>query len=482
MLHTSSTSRSPRVVTCSRKAMQQGVRSEMPLAEAQSLVRRGRFLEQDAGADRLGLQQLAWECQQFTPRAGMDESDEPDCLFLDVSGCEHLYQDVRELCDSISRHFRLRKYFVRGACAPTWGAAYCLARHTALRDPFEIASADELPSRLSAAPLEGLRLPQKTLTIMAECGLERIGQLLELPRSSLPSRFGPQLLRRLDQSLGVVEELLTPEFPPQLCLIRQRWEFPLHEMEAIDLALQQLLQQVVTELHRRQALTQEIRVKWTMDTGESPTVRVRLLKPTTSQVKLWELLSLRRERLSLIGGVSCIEIEATPTRSDVVRRTTLFEQGDSREAELTHLIERLSLRLGEESVLRYWLLPEAQPELALVGEPWLTQENREALHPRPTTSGSDACLQAPTLPLRLFSPPEPITGRGSESAPLTRFRWRGREYRVTLCSWPERIETGWWRTRSVHRDYYRIETDDGMRLWVFRDRGSLQWSLHGLFE
>jgi protein ImuB len=47
---------------------------------------------------------------------------------------------------------------------------------------------------------------------------------------------------------------------------------------------------------------------------------------------------------------------------------------------------------------------------------------------------------------------------------------------------PERIETAWWRGRSVRRDYYRVETAEGSRYWLFRRLTDGQWFLHGEFE
>jgi protein ImuB len=46
---------------------------------------------------------------------------------------------------------------------------------------------------------------------------------------------------------------------------------------------------------------------------------------------------------------------------------------------------------------------------------------------------------------------------------------------------PERIETGWWRGPSVRRDYYRIETDEGRRFWLFRELTNRRWFLHGAY-
>jgi protein ImuB len=50
-----------------------------------------------------------------------------------------------------------------------------------------------------------------------------------------------------------------------------------------------------------------------------------------------------------------------------------------------------------------------------------------------------------------------------------------------LRSGPERIESGWWDERDVRRDYYTAVGTSGRGLWVYRDRVSGKWLLHGLF-
>jgi len=502
ILHTPLDSRSPHVVLGNRKSLRQGVQPGMPLAEARSLVPRGRFLEHDPDADRERLRELAWECQRFTPRAGLEEADEPDCLFLDVTGCGHLFGDIRGLCLQIARYFRGRGHWVKGACSPTWGASLGLARNTASSTPrrdhsgerlFEIVTSEELSTRVAMLPVTALRLPVETLSMLAECGLRTVGQLLELPRSSLPSRFGTPLLLRLDQALGAVEELLTPEVPPQPIMVRQRWEYPIHAAADIELVLRELLERVLLELKKRQRVTQELRVAWKTETGEPEPLVIRLLKPTQSADKLGELLSLRQERFPLSGGVTSIEMELIPSLREAAKRNTLFEQDDTREAEFAHLIERLSQRLGEGAVMRSRLQPEAQPELAATSGPWLQtgiktlrrassrkNPNRESEPTGEPLSQSNALIA--TRPLRLLPNPERVANCILGSHALEHFRWRGHEYRVHDCSWPERIVTGWWRERSVHRDYYRIETEGGARFWVFQDLENHQWSLHGVYE
>jgi protein ImuB len=52
---------------------------------------------------------------------------------------------------------------------------------------------------------------------------------------------------------------------------------------------------------------------------------------------------------------------------------------------------------------------------------------------------------------------------------------------LQLVSGPERIESGWWDEQDVARDYYTAKNGDGQKLWVFRDRRTRSWFLHGLF-
>ena len=75
--------------------------------------------------------------------------------------------------------------------------------------------------------------------------------------------------------------------------------------------------------------------------------------------------------------------------------------------------------------------------------------------------------------------------------PPARFTWRRVTFRVTRFAGPERIGPEWWRARpgSRMRDYFRIEDQQGMRLWLYREgllgdgRGAApRWFVHGVFE
>jgi protein ImuB len=62
-----------------------------------------------------------------------------------------------------------------------------------------------------------------------------------------------------------------------------------------------------------------------------------------------------------------------------------------------------------------------------------------------------------------------------DPVPPATFRWRGRDFETHSASGPERIAPEWWlddpNWRSGVRDYWRITTTGGHRLWLFYAHG-----------
>jgi protein ImuB len=52
---------------------------------------------------------------------------------------------------------------------------------------------------------------------------------------------------------------------------------------------------------------------------------------------------------------------------------------------------------------------------------------------------------------------------------------------LKVISRTERIEAGWWDGNGVQRDYYIASDDRGRMFWLYRERLSGDWFLHGFF-
>ena len=111
------------------------------------------------------------------------------------------------------------------------------------------------------------------------------------------------------------------------------------------------------------------------------------------------------------------------------------------------------------------------------------QDGRFAKPHRAGIAARDDTLPPGPRPLCLMSRPTEIavTSLIPDGPPLS-FRYEGRPHAVVHSVGPERIETGWWRGPHVHRDYFRILTDTGRGSWLFRDRRTNRWFLHGWFD
>src|SRR5258705_10721303 len=82
-------------------------------------------------------------------------------------------------------------------------------------------------------------------------GIGTIGQLMKLPRASLPARFGPQLLMRLDQALGRMDEPLVALCYQAPVEARIDFEGPIDALETIWSAFAEMVKEIIRQLAAR---------------------------------------------------------------------------------------------------------------------------------------------------------------------------------------------------------------------------------------
>ncbi|MDN3721623.1 hypothetical protein QW131_26785 [Roseibium salinum] len=151
----------------------------------------------------------------------------------------------------------------------------------------------------------------------------------------------------------------------------------------------------------------------------------------------------------------------------------LGKKGGVEKDGIDDLITQLGNRVGLENILRFQPVDSHIPERSFRLVP--------AAYSNPVSSWPH---QRPR-PIRLF-PPEPIDISGSAGfEPPSRFRWRGRSLTTVEAEGPERITPAWWENDDNWgtglRDYWRVGTGQGQRLWLFHTPQNPRWFVQGEF-
>ncbi|MFL6845035.1 MAG: DUF6504 family protein [Allosphingosinicella sp.] len=477
------------IAAASPEARALGLSPGMALTQARALVPELDVRDHDPEADSVLLERLAlFAARRWTPRASLAP---PDGLFLDLTGTAHLFGGEAKMARRLVAFCARAGFTARLAVAGTPGAAHALARFGGggFCPPGGEAEA------LAPLPLAALRVEVPVLAAARRLGLERIGDLLALPRGPLQRRFGKTLLLRLDRALGRAAEPLdpvVPEDPPSETL---RFAEPIATPEAIAEALGLLMERLIDTLRKSGLAARTLTLLCDRVDGRVERIAIGTARATRDGRHLLRLLAMKIETIEPGFGLDSMRLVAgrveplAPEQPSLrAKRSNPASLGDrsglprfarnDEESDLAQLVDRLAGRLGPRRLYRLSAVESDVPERSV-----------ERVDPL----GPAADWPKWPRPVRLFSPPERVENVVAllPDLPPRRFTWRGRAYRVARADGPERIHGEWWKRAAEAegvRDYFQVEDEEGMRFWLYRRgdgldprTGDLSWYLHGVF-
>lgn len=450
----------------------------MPLAEARALFRHTPHIATlTPDDDRRGLQRLAQWAYRFVPIVAIDGGvgggygvgGVGDGLFLDTRGCAHLYAGIDRLVRRILRHLTRAGISARLAVAPTFGAAWALARFGP-SGPITLVGPGHLEAALDPLPAAALRLSPECLDGLSAVGIERIEHLRAIPRASLAARFTPDLLLRLDQALGTAIELITPIRPRWPTRVEHLFEGPTDRLESIALATRRLMEELATLLTTNQRGVLSLRVELLRSDLDPLHIPIRTSEPCADATHLWKLLAPRLERAHLGFGIEGVRLLVVCSKRLRHTQAPCWRESEQRPPQTSQLIDTLHARLGDGSVVRPVERESHLPERAFTFAPVLdhSQHPDRAKH-RARPSAPSQTIAACDRPTMLHATPLPIgvsfLGTG---APLATLHLRGTSHAIGTCIGPERLAGEWWKPGAERRDYFKVQTHEGRWLWIFR--------------
>ncbi len=459
-----------------------GVQPGMTLAHARALCAGRTVHDREATPDEdaAALRRLARWMLRYAPVVAPDE---PDGLMLDIAGCEKLFGGEREHVRQIGEALQRWGLSPRLAVAPTFACAWAVARYGAASIGW--VAADAVPEALAPLPVCALRISERTLLALNDVGIERIDQLLALPRNELAARFGDDVLLRIDRATGAIGETLRSVRPARREQVSHAFDGPVRRPEIVEATARELLHRLLQSLAAEQRGLREVTVELRRADLPPQTIAVRLTYPSQDASHLWKLLERPLERVHLGFGVTEITVQADRTERILHRQTHFLggaapgsPRGTSESlAPLGELVDRLVDRLGRGAVTRVAAVESYVPERAFTHE-----IVRDAAGVSSSLARGEASAVNPApRPSRLLDPPEPARVMSLvPDGPPVWLTWRGQSGEIVSSIGPERIVSPWWTAPiSPPRDYYESEDAHGRRLWLYRDGESGHWFVHG---
>jgi len=379
----------------------------------------------------------------------------PDGLVLDITGSAHLFGGEAAMVESLCQRLIRSGLTVQAGTGATRGAAWARAHYGEGRP-------------LADLPVAALRLEPDTVTGLQRMGLRLIGQLADSPRAPLARRFGAGLLLRLDQVLGAQPEQISPEAEPPHYGLRMTLPEPIGlEGDVIGITAR-LLDRLCAKLKDHQSGARVLRLTLRRVDASTQDVELRLARPLRDPARILPLFQRGVAEVDAGFGIDQMRLEAVQVETLPAEQIAHIQTRDR--GRLDDLITRLGTRIGLENIQRYLPADSHIPERSFIIAPAAycePQGSWVAVRPRPVV---------------LF-PPEPLAAAGDR--PPATFRWRGMALTAGRITGPERIAPEWWlddpNWHRGLRDYWRVETRQGRRLWMFYTPQNPGWFVQGEF-
>jgi len=447
----------------------------------------------------------------------------PNALVIDLTGCAHLFGGELGVIQQVELDCLNLGLSVHIGMADTKGAAWALARYAG--QPLGLSRTGDAidqeapatrsravkrrnwerggqPPRLQSSqggfariaapgftqqalaplPVAALRLEDHVITSLNRLGLRRVENLMDQPRAAIARRFGKGTIYRMDQALGVAPEPISPAKQSLHLACRLTLPEPIGLIEDMLAALDKLLPRLAASLTAKGRGVRRLRLEAYRTDQTMQSVEVGLARPSADMALIRQLLVIKLEDIKVEFGIDVLRVVAAQTEpiyahqhKGKIKAGPAVAARLSQNAELDDLIGKLGARIGLEAITR--LHP---------GDSHIPEKASQVLAAAWSMPQMDWPIVLRARPLIYFQP-EPIVAAEVPKVPL-HFKWRGQSHELQSAQGPERIAPEWWLAerawRSGTRDYWRVVTKSGDRLWLYFAHGgaiSGGWFCHGRF-
>lgn len=451
------------------------------LAEARAMYPDIDVFDEDERADFALLEAIADWCDRYTPLVALDGKDG---LFLDITGCSHLFGGEDAMLRDVLTRLRQMGFDVRGSVSSTPGLSSAVSRF----GRGGVIAREDMAIALGALPVHALRIDDTTVASLCKLGLKRVANLMSMPRAPLVRRFGAQLLLRLDQALGGNEEAISPRRPVAALSAERQLSEPIQTEDDILGMTVEIASSLKRSLESRGVGGKVFELVLFRVDGRVFRISAGASRPLRDPKRISSLFAERLDAIhdDLDAGFGFEVLRLNVVQHDVFNvLQSDFVGEEGRETSLADFIDRASARLGAHCLQVYQQRQSHIPERAEIFAPAIAVQERVL-----DTGTALQFVPRTDRPVRLLRNPEPVEALAAlvPDGPPQQFRWRHVLHTVTRAEGPERIAPEWWLDdeKAKERDYFRLESELGRLFWVFRlgrygEDPPPTWRIHGVF-
>jgi protein ImuB len=469
-----------RILLADDEALSAGIEPGLSVNAALSLLPELILEERDPAREAGAVGQLAAWAERFTSFV-VAESD--DALLLEVAGSLRLFGGVGRIRCEVRRGLASKGLTAALALAPTPLASLWLAR--AGRDGGKCPDdMTRLNGRLAPVPLACVGWPAGAVAKMRGMGVTRIGDCLRLPRQGFARRFGVRFLNELDRALGRLPDPREHVHVPERFAAEYEFETEQDDRELILNACRELLRELERFLRVRQVQIQRIQFSFFHLQADATHLTLGCVQAGQGVDHWFDLLRIRFEQITLTAPAIAIRLRGGHGEAAALTTPGLLDGGRAHGASqpIERLVERLSARMGLAAVQGVTTVADHRPQHAwrplspLESPPHCAAASRGFWNEREMPRLFEDFRRTNGLllrrPLWILDAPEILPVRDGHPW------YQGQRLEL---EGPERLESGWWDEAGIARDYFVARNEDGVCLWVYRDRRSGCWYLHGMF-
>ncbi len=454
-----------RVVAADHRAVKAGVSLGMPRREAEGICPEAVVLMRDRGEEARRFDPVVAMIESVVPRV---EIAEPGLVFIPIDGAIRYYRTESAVVDALEGKLDAQQIDARIGVADGPFAAYWAARSA--RDRMVVTDTPRFLRTLDISAIDHDDL----VSTFRWLGVTTLGELAQLPRDAVVSRFGEVGLQAHRLASGHDRSVAPRSIPPELA-VESRFDEPLELIDQVAFAARALAARLMGGLRQNGIAPHRVVIEVETESGEARSRVWRSADPFTEDAlsdRVWWQLRAWIEHGEDRPGSGIVHLRLDPSDLSGEGRQLGFFSDESARMEAERALARAQALVGPDAVVQAVVQGGRLPQERVAWRRWEAQATveRDPAAPWPGTTPSPTPALVPDQPPRLeveWDGGMPIRIRlGSRWEPV--ISWSG----------PWRITGRWWRGDHP-ADRYQLVTSAGAFLCLVSDG---VWYLAGVYD